>query len=342
MEIPDPNRTGCPILNRDSDTRLREAWSFLYIERKQEYGKNNMMNTTSTETKPRGKKRTILGVLLRILLFLLVLVLITGAAVTLYMRYTQTHYRVRFYQELSEKVSGNIRLAVISDLHNREYGADNEMLISDVQALKPDLILFLGDMVIREEDDYQPMLKLVSTLAGNTPCYGVLGNHESERMYSGNDKALPEAFEKAGLKLLRNSREEVSIDGNTIQLIGVEGTAYGFETYGGREFMEKTEISPSAYSILMTHIPILFKTALSEYDFDLGLAGHVHGGIVRIPFLGGLYSDEEGFFPELCSGKYTLDRQQTLIISAGLGDSRPFPPRIHNIPELLVIDISRK
>lgn len=105
--------------------------------------------------------------------------------------------------------------------------------------------------------------------------------------------------------------------------------------------MEETEIDPDAYCIVMTHIPILFETQLSAYKFDLGLAGHVHGGIVRLPFIGGLYSQEEGFFPKLCDGKHTLNNGQSLIISAGLGDSKPFPPRINNPPELVVIDINR-
>ena len=301
-----------------------------------------MADKTTTKPKTLRKNRRAKRALLRVLTVLLVLAVVIGTAVTLYGRYTRTHYRIRFYQEISEKVSRNIRFAVISDLHNREYGDDNEELISDLRALKPDLILFLGDMVIREEDDYRPMLNLVSALTEIAPCYGVLGNHESERMYYGSDKTLPEAFESAGLKLLRNSLEAVEVGGESVQLIGVEGTAYGFETYGGRDFMEKAEIIPSSYSVLMTHIPILFETALSGYDFDLGLAGHVHGGIVRIPFLGGLFSDEEGFFPKFSAGAYTLERQQTLIISAGLGDSKPFPPRINNTPELLVIDVCRK
>ena len=68
----------------------------------------------------------------------------------------------------------------------------------------------------------------------------------------------------------------------------------------------------------------------------------MHGGIVKLPFLGGVFSDEEGFFPKFSAGEYSLDRQQTLIISAGLGDSKYFPPRINNTPELVVIDISPK
>ena len=304
-------------------------------------GFKTMTNETTTEAKETGKKkRAARRGLLRVLLFVLILALVIGAAVAFYGRYTQTHYRTSFYLEASEKVGSDIRIAVISDLHNREYGENNEVLISDLQALKPDLILFLGDMVIRDEDDYQPMLHLVSALTGIAPCYGVLGNHESERIYYGNDRALPKRFEEAGLKLLRNSREDVRIGEDTVQLIGVEGTAYGFEEYGGRDFMEKTEIDPSTYCILMTHIPILFDTQLSEYGFDLGIAGHVHGGIVKLPLLGGLYSDEEGYFPKFSAGKYILDKRQTLIISAGLGDSKLFPPRINNTPELVVIDIS--
>ena len=62
---------------------------------------------------------------------------------------------------------------------------------------------------------------------------------------------------------------------------------------------------------------------------------------MRLPFFGGLYSYEEGFFPELTAGKYIMDNGQTLIISAGLGDSKPFPLRINNTPELVVADINR-
>ena len=293
-----------------------------------------MMQTT------KQKSRFLRG-LLRILIAFIVLMIIIGVAVYIYSLYTQTHYRITFYQETSGKVSGNIRIAVISDIHNREYGENNRTLISDIRALDPDLILFPGDMVILDEEDYQPMLNLVSELSGIAPCYGVLGNHESERIYYRDDRELPEKFKNAGLKLLRNATEEIRIRNDVIQLIGVEGSPYGFEAYGGREFMDKTVINPYAYSILMDHVPIIFEPQLSVYDFDLGIAGHVHGGIVRLPFIGGLYTQEEGFFPRFTAGEYKLEKQQILIISAGLGDSKPFPPRINNLPELVVIDINR-
>ena len=296
--------------------------------------------TAEGSKKTEKNKHGFLKGLIRFFGILLAIVLVCGAIGTFYALYYRTHYKISFYQETSKKVSSNIRIAVISDIHNREYGEHNEALLSDLRALKPDLILFPGDMVIREQDDYQPMLDLISESAAIAPCYGVLGNHESERIYYGNDKNLPGKFEKAGLILLRNARDEIQIGDNTIQLFGVEGTAYGFEQYGGREFMEKADRDPNAYLIVMAHIPILFDTQLSEYDFDLGIAGHVHGGIINLPFIGGLYTQEEGFFPTFTAGRFILNKQQPLIISAGLGDSGPFPPRINNSPELVVVDIN--
>ena len=301
-----------------------------------------MKNEAAAE--PKGRKKKYGGfpkARIRVLCVFIILTLILCAAVYLYALYTKTHYRIRFYEETSAKVSGSMRIAVISDIHDREYGEGNETLLSDLRALKPDLILFPGDMVIREKENCRAVLNLIAESSEIAPCYGVLGNHESERIYFQDDKDLPEKLGEAGLKILRNASEEIRIRDNTVLLIGVEGTAYGFEEYGGRAFMEKTEIDPSAFCVLMAHIPILFDTQLSVYGFDLGIAGHVHGGIVRLPFFGGLYSNEEGFFPKYSAGRYVLDNRQTLIVSAGLGDSKRFPPRINNLPELAVIDINR-
>ena len=75
----------------------------------------------------------------------------------------------------------------------------------------------------------------------------------------------------------------------------------------------------------MAHVPTCFTERLDDYSFDLGLAGHTHGGIINLPKLGPLYSDEEGFFPEYARGEYTLSCGATLIVSGGLGDSSSFP-----------------
>ena len=302
----------------------------------------NEMEALETPVKQKKKPKKFIRFILFFLLFLFLLAIAACGTVFLYWQYTKTHYEITFYQITSKKVSQNRRFIVISDIHNRVYGENNETLISDIRSLKPDLILFAGDMVIKTEDDYQPMLDLVSNLSQIAPCYGIFGNHESERVFYYvyyEDRELPAKFEQAGLKLLRNAQEMIRIGGDTIQLLGVEGTSYGFEAYGGRKFMEKTSIDPSAFCILMTHDPILFDSQLTDFDFDLGIAGHVHGGIVILPYFGGLYSEAEGFLPTYYGGKYTLSNGSPLIISRGLGDSKNIP-RINNMPELVVIDVN--
>ena len=107
-----------------------------------------------------------------------------------------------------------------------------------------------------------------------------------------------------------------------------------------KDFVEEfVKTDKSDYRIFVAHVPTYFSNVLTDYKFDLGLAGHVHGGIVRLPKVGGLYSSEEGFLPEYSGGEYTLKNKAKLIVSRGLGDSSDVP-RINNIPEISVIDIS--
>ena len=210
--------------------------------------------TKESTDKKNDRKERILRPFIHTLIFLLIVMIGVGSGIFLYARYTKTHYEITFYQETSRKVSHNIRLAVISDLHNREYGEKNQTLISDLKALKPDLILFLGDMINRQDGHYEPMLELGTALSEIAPCYGVLGNHESERMYYYDDKKIPEKFREAGVNILVSDQEMVKVGADTIQLIGLEGTPHGFEEYGGRKFMEGTTFSPDAYCIVMNHI----------------------------------------------------------------------------------------
>lgn len=152
-------------------------------------GCENMLNflKKKKDAAPKAPKEPLKKRLLKLILHaaitLLVLVLVLAGGVFLYARHTKTNYQITFYQETSKKVSQNIRFAVISDLHNREYGQANETLISDLRSLQPDFILFAGDLVTKTDAHYEPMLELVSHLSEVAPCYGVLGNHESERIY---------------------------------------------------------------------------------------------------------------------------------------------------------------
>ena len=107
-----------------------------------------------------------------------------------------------------------------------------------------------------------------------------------------------------------------------------------------RESLDQMRFSTDELTIMLAHIPVLFREKLLPYPFQLGFAGHVHGGIIRLPYVGALYSAEEGFFPHFSKGRYLLLNGGNLIISGGMGDSARVP-RINNMPELVVVDIKQ-
>ena len=295
-----------------------------------------------------GKKprRRIWRVFFGVICALLIVALLLGGCVGFYWFYSQSHFETSFYQETSDLVVENLRIVFLSDLHNREYGEGNSRLLEEIGNLAPDLILVGGDMISRDDEDDSPMLALFTKLSGIAPLYGVLGNHELERMYPSDpavekDELLAVRFQEAGLHLLRNDTVTLNIGQNTVQLVGIEGTEAGVDLYGAREKLNKMEFHKNAYCVMLTHIPILFREKLSMYPFELGLAGHTHGGLVRLPGVGGIYSAEEGFFPTYSGGSYALDNGAMLVISRGLGDSGSSRnPRVNNIPELVVIDVN--
>lgn len=251
--------------------------------------------------------------------------------------YVSTHYDVSYYEVNTSNAKEDLRIVFISDMHLNEYGNDNESLINDIKDLKPNLIITGGDLATYGVENYDGMLSLCNKLSKIAPLYGVLGNHEDEKIFLGNETDLPDKFENAGLNLLRNEQETVSIGKNRIEIIGVEGSHENFEQYGAKEFMDNLKVEPSAIKVCIAHTPQLFKDSLKNYDFDLGLSGHYHGGIVQIPNVGGLFTKDEGFFPSVSAGKYDIENK-TVIVSRGMGD-QILTPRINNNHELAVIDI---
>ena len=109
-----------------------------------------------------------------------------------------------------------------------------------------------------------------------------------------------------------------------------------FEEFVGN-FFDEYEKSRD-FKLLLAHYPSLYYEALADGDIDLGICGHYHGGQVRLPFMGGLYHGDTGFFPKYNGGMYVLPNS-TIFVSRGLGGHSGLP-RINNRPELAVIDIN--
>ena len=274
------------------------------------------------------------------LLFLIALLALMGGILWQNICYNRTHYTAEFYQTHSRKLTQSCRVVFLTDVHLREYGADNCELVQDIRSLAPDLILLGGDLVTYGEGtNYDNMLSLCSQLSQIAPVCGVLGNHEDELYFLDNDRELVDRFTAAGVTILRNQEARYTIHDNVISILGVEGQPKDFYNYGASTFMDSAE-QQTDYDlrICLAHVPTYFTEHLKNYSFELGLAGHTHGGIVRLPKVGPLYSAEEGFLPDYAGGSYALANSATLIVSRGLGDSSRVP-RINNVPELSVIDI---
>ena len=277
--------------------------------------------------------------LLQLLATLVLLCGVAAAGLKVYADYTNSHFQVTFYQVTSSHVSEKLRILFLSDLHLREYGENNSELIQTVQELDPDLILLGGDLVTFPNPEYENMLSLCRSLADVAPLYGVLGNHESEMIYGGVDDQLAEKFSEAGVQLLRNETRTIQIGENNVELIGLEGALKDFYKYGASDCVESLSRQYDTFRICINHVPMAFVDYMQDAPFDLALAGHTHGGLIRLPVLGRLYTAEEGLFPEYAGGMYQLDSGAPLIVGCGLGDSNRIP-RVYNPPELVLVDVN--
>ena len=279
------------------------------------------------------------GVLIPALVTLLLAALLLGGITLHDVLSAQRTYGVTFYQMTSDRVSRNIRFILLTDLHLREYGEDNAALLADVAALSPDVILLGGDLVTYGVEGYDAMLSLCGRLAQIAPSIMVMGNHEDEKTFLDGDSELAQRFADTGVSVLRNRAQTLRVGEDEVEIVGISGNESGFERYGGRDCMEALSGDYAGLRVVMAHIPTLVPDTLEQYGFDLGVAGHTHGGIIRLPRFGGLYTMEEGFLPTYDGGKFNLQNGATLFVSRGLGNSGAIP-RVFNRPELVVIDVN--
>lgn len=244
---------------------------------------------------------------------------------------------VTFYHLYSPKTAGgeNIRVVVLSDLHNREFGPGNTELVERIAALRPDLIAVAGDMVNADDDNLDVILTLCSQLTEVAPVYYSPGNHESNLMYE-KGSPIERMLLELGVHVLVNRAEEVTINRTPLLIGGLTTSTEGYEEYGA-VFFDEYEKS-NAFKLLIAHYPSLYYEYLADGHIDLGVCGHYHGGQFRLPVVGGVYHGDTGFFPKYSGGMYRL-ANSTIFVSQGMGGHNGLP-RINNRPELAVIDIN--
>ncbi len=238
------------------------------------------------------------------------------------------------YGLFSEKAGGEVRIAHLSDLHEKEFDEGNAQLFKKVKAVKPDIIAITGDIVARERQKYVAVpytFHLAEGLSAIAPTFFVTGNHEQM-----HDDKICGALRKGGATVLKNEMRPMEIRGTTVNIAGVDDLSY--QSTDIKAFTKGFK-NLAGFNLLLSHRPEIYDLCRNR-NIDLILAGHTHAGQIRLPKIGGFYVHGQGLFPKYMQGEFT-DGQTTMIISRGLGASGYPTLRINNPPELVAVYIDK-
>lgn len=269
------------------------------------------------------------------LLFFLFLIAIVGVLLAdSNVRLTTTRYEVGA-QHLPDSFDG-FTIVQLSDLHAAQFGEDNCRLVDAVRKLAPDLIALTGDYIEREADI--PVTEsLVGQLAEIAPVYFTSGNHD---WASGAARQLKQAVNDAGGVYLSNEYLPLERDGQSIVLAGVEDpNGYADQITPDKLMEEVNTAYPGSYVVLLAHRND-FVTRYPDLQCDVVFTGHGHGGVIRLPGIGGLVGTDLHFFPEYDAGVFHSQRYD-MVVSRGLGDA-PLLPRFLNNPEIVAVTLRKK
>lgn len=249
----------------------------------------------------------------------------------------------------SDKLSSEIKLVLISDLHDHEFGENNLELVNMIAQEEPDLILMAGDFTNDESENEDIVLSLVKKLAKIAPIYFSMGNHELDyESRMGVD--LAEKITDAGATVLEVAYEDIMISGESIRIGGMYEYAFALdgndstkpENMDSDVYQFLTEFqNTDNFKLMMAHRPdsFIFGEASKTWDIDLVVSGHAHGGQVVLPFFGGLWAPDQGWFPEYVHGLHEKDKID-IFITSGLGSQPEAVPRFNNPPEVAVITLT--
>lgn len=246
------------------------------------------------------------------------------------------------YEIKNSKIPSNFdgfKILQISDLHSTGSKFLINSIVNQTQAQKPNIIVITGDIVDRRTQRIDIALDLIKQIADIAPIYYVNGNHEAT--IDNYDNLILE-IEKLGVAILDNKSVCINNNGATITMSGLKDPSFYEDVSWNQsiaESLNKIRVSDDKLSILLTHRPE-YIDLYANAQFDLVLAGHAHGGQIRIPFVGGVISPGEGFWPKITEGIHTVGHTD-MVVSRGIGNSG-FPFRINNRPELVCVILKTK
>lgn len=244
-----------------------------------------------------------------------------------------------YYDIESKDCENDFKIAHLSDFHSKPFKSILEKLLNE----KPDIICITGDYINDRCKNKEKMLDYAKELLKIAPVYYITGNHERRLE---NFDTLMKELENTGFNILLNK----CIDTKYCTILGLDENQADFSDYKARKngtfvykdmstYFKELEKSKK-FKLVLSHFPENFEGIkelnYSQYDFDLQLSGHAHGGQWIMPFIGPLFSPGQGILPKYARGEF--GNRPKLIVSRGLGNSE-FPLRLFNYPELVIINI---
>lgn len=263
--------------------------------------------------------------------------------------YERDQLVTEYFEICSPKIKGEkTRFVFLTDLHDKEFGPDNERLVQAIREAKPDYVLVGGDlMVAKGKGDLTRTLKFMKRLSEEFTVICANGNHElrlrNERhVYGDKYREFRSALESFGVTFLSDCKLELNdeIDIYGLNLLkehyepGYPKMKPGFlEQVLGPENQEK-------FTLLLAHSPMFFEE-YERWGADLTLSGHFHGGTIRLPILGGVMTPQYQFFFPWCAGMFTGKAGKKLVVGRGLG-THSINIRFNDKPQVVVVDIKNK
>lgn len=278
-------------------------------------------------------------------IFIIIIVMAVIIAIGVFLYLQNNIIDITKYNLKYDKADEPIRIVQLSDLHSKPF----KKVLKKIDKIKPDIICITGDYINDREKNKKKMLKYAKALVASAKVYYITGNHE--RRLENFDELMNELAEVGFIVLL--NRISVYYDkGFEIDFLGLDENQANFDDYKARKkgTFEYKDMSPyfkqlnelGGYKIVLSHYPENFEGVkemnYSQYDFDLQLSGHAHGGQFCLPFIGPVYSPGQGLKPKYAKGSF--GNRPKLIVSRGLGNAE-FPFRLFNHPEINVINITK-
>ena len=270
----------------------------------------------------------------------------------LYIKYNVNTLEVTKYVVENKKVPKEFdgyNIVQISDLHSKLFGENNKKLIQKIKSLNPDIVVVTGDLIDGENNNYNVALDFMKEISKLYRVYYIIGNHEQKSLIKKYKDEYKDYFNKLhqiDFVNLDNNKVEIVKGDSNINLYGltVPYSCYKYlfdnqeTTSIDIDFLEEKlgKVDREQFNILLAHTPFYFDE-YEKWGADLTLCGHVHGGIVRLPLVGGLLSPDRKFFPKYDLGEY-IKNKSTMIVSKGLGGSKVLI-RVNCKPEIVNIKL---